>query len=126
MSEELFKEPTPESIRKPRTRVAGPSAKEPEDTQLRTRLNIATHATHPFTRFVTAVKQRGIRQFDANQIVAEALEQLSPQWCAGKLEEITPLEFKITAALNDPKLREQLSAILAAQSIPPNQTSPDA
>lgn len=71
---------------------------EPEDGRLHTFMNV--------------LKDRGVRNPDLGVIISEALETVSEDWWNNKIEELTPLEWKVQAALENPDLREKLVNLL--------------
>ena len=86
---------------------------EPENL-VKTRCVIATKTDHPFSRFLGGLKERGVRGFDPGDFIKEALDSLPEDFWKKKLEDLTPLEFRINAALADPEMREKLSSLLAS------------
>lgn len=69
---------------------------------------------HPFVMFANEVKKRKIKDIDLNEAVGEALMQVPEGWWEKYLEQITPLEYRIQAALSDPDLRGKLEAMLVS------------
>lgn len=67
------------------------------------------------TTLTNQLKDRGIKTPDLAPLVSEALEQMSDEWWAEKLEELTPLEWKVQAALENPDMREKLMSLLEGQ-----------
>ena len=61
---------------------------------------------------VEGLKQRGLKNYDLSDVVGEALETIEEDWWREKLEELTPLEWKIQAALENPEMREKLVSLL--------------
>lgn len=62
--------------------------------------------------FQTALKERGLKNFELSDIVAEALATVPKQWWDAKIEELTPLEWKLHAALENPEMRAKLMSLL--------------
>ena len=67
---------------------------------------------NPLTEFQREIRNRGIKNFDLGAIVVEALAQVDEDWWKTKLESLTPLEYKLQAALENPDMREKLISIL--------------
>ena len=65
--------------------------------------------------FMTKLRDRGIKSPDLGALISEALAELSDSWWEAKLEEMTPLEWKVQAALENPELREKLVSLLEGQ-----------
>lgn len=84
---------------------------------IKTRAVLATEESHPLSRFLMEAKKRGLKSFDPSAVILDALNTLDDQWWDDKLEELTPLEFKISAALTDPKMREKLTMLLSSQKL---------
>ena len=56
-----------------------------------------------------------MKNFDVPNFITEALNQINPQFWEEKLEELTPLEYKVSEALSNPEMREKLSSLLASK-----------
>lgn len=94
--------------KKPRAKAA--------DSGVKTRCIISTEPDHPFSHFLNELKDRGIKGFDPGDFLKEILDTLPEDFWEKKLEDLTPLEYKINAALADPKMREKLTVLLAAEN----------
>lgn len=62
--------------------------------------------------FMNALRDRGVKSPDLGVLVAEALATVDENWWSNKVEELTPLEWKVQAALENPDLREKLVTLL--------------
>ncbi len=71
---------------------------------------------HPINRFQEKCRQRGIKITDLSEILLEAINQTDESWWDDKLESLTPLEYRVSAALADPSMREKLQELLAQQA----------
>ena len=78
-----------------------------------TKLILTSEADHPFSKFQTELKNRGIKDCDLNDTVVAALQEVPESWWQQKIEQFTPLEFRINSALSDPHMRQKLSEFLA-------------
>lgn len=87
------------------------------DKQIKTRLSLQTPADHPFSQFLQQVKDRGIKGFDPNTFVLKVMDEIDASWWDEQLDELTPLEYKINVALDDPDMREKLMDLLANQKM---------
>jgi hypothetical protein len=85
---------------------------ECKSDEIKFKLQLVASRQHPLCNFSEEVKVRGIKNFDLNQFVLEALSTLDSSWWQEQLESLTPLEYKITAALADPEMREKLKQLL--------------
>ena len=65
--------------------------------------------------FQQTLKERGVKNFELGDIVAEALATIPKEWWDAKVEEVTPLEWKLHAALENPAMREKLMSLLNGQ-----------
>ncbi|MFK7872493.1 MAG: hypothetical protein AB8C84_04885 [Oligoflexales bacterium] len=63
-------------------------------------------------RFLCELKRRHIKDVDLPELILEALEAVPEEWWAEKLKEMTPLEYRVQTALEDPTMRERLEALL--------------
>jgi hypothetical protein len=79
------------------------------------KLLLTSSADHPFSIFQNEVKNRGIRNLDMNEFVVAALSQVPQTWWLEKIEELTPLEYRVNNALSNPDLRAKLSELLTPQ-----------
>jgi hypothetical protein len=86
-----------------------------EDTTKKIKALITEAADGPLTRIQQDLKDRGIKSFDLNQLISEALQQVPAKWWEEKLEELTPIEFKLQQALEDPDMREKIISLLGSQ-----------
>ncbi|MCX6130952.1 MAG: hypothetical protein NTX25_18080 [Proteobacteria bacterium] len=64
------------------------------------------------SQFQIALKDRGIKGVELSDIIAEALATVPKEWWDAKLEELTPFEYKLHAALENPELRAKLMSLL--------------
>ena len=78
----------------------------------RMRLEVYEDEQSEFGKFLCALKERQIKDIDLPQMILEALEAVSEDWWKDKLEELTPLEYRVQTALEDPTMRERLEALL--------------
>lgn len=78
-----------------------------------TKLILTSDAEHPFSLFQNEIRLRGIRNLDINELVVEALSEVPKTWWEDKIEELTPLEYRVNNALANPDLRAKLSELLA-------------
>ncbi len=71
----------------------------------------------PLTTLQTKLKDRGLKNIDIGEVIAEALSTIDESWWAKKLEDLTPIEFKLQAALENPEMRAKLESLLAEQKL---------
>ena len=71
----------------------------------------------PLTTLQTKLKDRGLKNFDIGEVVAEALSTIDTDWWETKLDELTPIEFKLQAALENPEMRAKLESLLSEQKL---------
>lgn len=76
------------------------------------RLVLAEDEQSQLFAFQQTLKERGVKSFELGDIVAEALATIPKEWWDAKIEEITPLEWKLHAALENPDMREKLMSLL--------------
>lgn len=76
------------------------------------RLVIAEDEQSQLFAFQQVLKERGVKNFELGDIVAEALATVPKAWWDAKIDEITPLEWKLHAALENPDMREKLMSLL--------------
>lgn len=95
-------------------KTAAPSSDQPAkgDEMKKTRLVLEEPIDSPLNHFQNTLKDRGVKNLDLNGLVCEALAQVPEEWWETKIEELTPLKFKLDAALEDPKMREKLISLL--------------
>lgn len=80
-----------------------------------TKLLLTSSAEHPFSIFQNEIKTRGIRNVDLNEFVVAALNEVPQSWWFDRIEELTPLEYRVNSALSNPDLRAKLSELLNPQ-----------
>jgi hypothetical protein len=76
------------------------------------RLVLAEDEQSALFLFQQTLKERGVKNFELGDIVAEALATVPKEWWDAKIDEITPLEWKLHAALENPDMREKLMSLL--------------
>lgn len=79
------------------------------------RLNLQEAEDGPLSMLQDSLKNRGLKNYDLSETVAEALATIPKEWWSEKLEELTPLEWKVQAALDNPEMREKLVSLLEGQ-----------
>ncbi len=79
------------------------------------RLNLLEDEGSPLFHFQNALKERGIKNIELSDLIAEALGTVPQEWWDAKLEELTPLEWKLHAALENPEMRAKLMSLLDAK-----------
>ncbi len=103
------------------TAVAQDESNEPAETRVgaqaaaggkKIRLTLVEDDSSALSQFQTALKDRGVKGVEISDIVAEALATIPKEWWDAKLEELTPFEFKLHAALENPELRAKLMSLL--------------
>ncbi len=87
----------------------------PSDNSVRTKLLLNMENEHPLSVFQNELKIRGIKNVDLNEFVVLALSQVPAAWWQTRIEELTPLEYRVNNALSDPNLRQKLSDLLNPQ-----------
>lgn len=100
---------------KKKSKSSGPSLQN--QTVKTTRLLLTSSLDHPFTNFQNEIKTRGIKNADLNELVVLALEQVPEAWWAEKIEELTPLEYRVNTALENPDLRAKLEELLTPDQL---------
>ncbi len=76
------------------------------------RLNLVEDESSALFHFQNALKDRGIKNLEISDIISEALATVPQEWWDTKLEELTPLEWKLHAALGNPEMRAKLMSLL--------------
>tara|TARA_Y100000996_G_scaffold358389_1_gene300008 strand:+ start:86 stop:484 length:399 start_codon:yes stop_codon:yes gene_type:complete len=79
---------------------------------IKTKLVLSTLPDHPLSLFQAEVKKRNIKEVNLNDIILEAINQLPSTWWEGKIDNLTPLEYKVQEALKSPDMREKLESLL--------------
>lgn len=76
------------------------------------RLTLAEDDNAALAQFQTALKDRGVKGVELSDIVTEALSTVPQEWWDAKIEELTPFEYKLHAALGNPEMRAKLMSLL--------------
>lgn len=76
------------------------------------RLTLVEDDNTALAQFQTALKDRGVKGIELSDIVTEALSTIPQEWWDAKIEELTPFEFKLHAALGNPEMRAKLMSLL--------------
>ena len=80
--------------------------------ELKTKLNLSLDQNHPFSYLQLELKKRGVKQLNLNSLVSEIFEEIPQKWWDEKLDELTPLEYKVSTALADPSMRKKFNELL--------------
>ena len=83
-----------------------------KNKDLKTKLNLTMPEDHPFSHLQTELKRRGLKHLDLNEFLGEVFEQIPAKWWEDKLDEMTPLEYKVSQALADPQMRKKFNELL--------------
>ncbi len=92
------------------------TVQEDSGPAIKSKLLLTLSPEHPLSQFQNEMKVRGVRDYDINDIVQIALQEVSAEWWKSKIEELTPLEYRVNSALSDPQMREKLSELLVPRS----------
>lgn len=76
------------------------------------RLNLQEEENGPLNTLQNSLRDRGLKNYDLSEVVSEALGTIPEEWWKEKLEELTPLEWKVQEALDNPEMREKLMSLL--------------
>lgn len=87
------------------------------ETLKKVRAVITETENGPLTTLQTKLKDRGLKNFDIGEVIAEALSTIDSEWWEKKLEVLTPIEFKLQAALENPEMRAKLESLLSEQKL---------
>mgnify|MGYP003683321567 CR=1 FL=1 len=79
------------------------------------RLNLQEVEDGPLNTMLNSLRDRGLKNYDLSETVSEALATIPEDWWKEKLEDLTPLEWKVQAALENPEMREKLVSLLEGQ-----------
>jgi hypothetical protein len=81
------------------------------------RLTLVEDDNGPLQNFQNLLKDRGIKNLELGDIVSEALATVPKEWWDAKIEELTPLEWKLHAALENPEMRAKLLSLLEGKKV---------
>jgi phosphoribosyl-ATP pyrophosphohydrolase len=81
------------------------------------RLSLVEDESSALFHFQNALKDRGIKNLELSDIIVEALATVPQEWWDAKLEELTPLEWKLHAALGNPEMRAKLLSLLEGKKV---------
>ena len=90
---------------------------EAKKAQPKIKSQLAPEETHPLFNFDNEIKTRGIKLGDYGPILLEALNQVPEEWWQAKIEDLTPLEFRVKEAMGNPELREKLQDMLISEGV---------
>lgn len=91
-------------------KAAKPSDASQKENRLK--LQLSLDGDHPLANFCNEIKKRGIKDVEMNHFILEALKEVPTHWWDMQLDQVTPLEYRVNMALNDPAMREKLSKLL--------------
>jgi predicted TIM-barrel fold metal-dependent hydrolase len=110
-----FEEPTGQEDDAKAQKKQSSAKRKGADSQSKTkkvRLTIEETEEGRLTSLMNTLKDRGVKNPDLGHVVAEALATIPEPWWEEKLDELTPLEWKVQAALDNPDMREKLVTLL--------------
>lgn len=76
------------------------------------RLTLEEEESGPLHTYMNKLKERGVKNPDVSRLVANAFKEQPESWWDAQLEEETPLEWRVQAALENPELRDKLVSLL--------------
>ena len=85
--------------------------------EVKNRINLTLAIDHPFAKLQNNLKKRGVKNIDFNKLLLDVFDQIPEKWWEEKTEMLTPLEYKINAALLDPTMRQKISALLENEDL---------
>lgn len=80
------------------------------------RLTLEEAEDGPLHTIQAKLKERGLKHLDLSDIVSAALATVPEAWWSEKIDELTPFEWKLQAALENPELREKLVSLLESNT----------
>ena len=80
--------------------------------ELKTKLNLSLAEDHPFSHLQLELRRRGLKHLDLGALLTEVFAELPENWWEQKLDDLTPLEYKVSQALADPKMRKKFNELL--------------
>lgn len=101
-----------ESVEKKSTKETQKAKKAPGNDLKKLRLVLTEPTDSPLNNFLETLKDRGAKQFDVNEIVSEALNTVPQSYWDEKIDALTPVEYKLQEAMEDPSIREQILSII--------------
>ena len=104
-----------DSIESKEKKGRAPSVKvpQPESEECRLRLNLVVPHNHPLAWMQLELKSRGLKNIELGDLILEALKELPESYWLEKRDSLTPLEFRIQAALSNPEMRAKLAELLS-------------
>lgn len=96
------------------TEIVKETKESKKDSKLKITLPDAPE--HPFYQFVEELKFRRIKNLDLGELILEGLSNVDESWWKKKIDQLTPLEFRVDVALADPSLRDKLTEFLKTQT----------
>ena len=104
--------PLPEEEQENTNKAKVKAKKKSASAPTKLKLSIQVPTGHVLQEFHEGARERGVKGIDIGSVVLEALEAVPSQWWTDKLEGLTPIEYKIHLALNNPELRKELNLFL--------------
>ena len=104
-----------ESKANPKSNSTTPITKSKPSQELKLKFSIPED--HPLAELEKSLKDRGVKNFDPSGLILEILDGIDSEWWTSRLENETPLEFKINRALSDPNMREKRKELISDGSL---------
>ena len=80
--------------------------------ELKTKMLLSLPQSHPFSHLQLELRRRGLKNLDLNAIMEEIFSQMPSSWWEEKLDTLTPLEYKVSQAMESPEMREKFKDLL--------------
>lgn len=93
------------------------NTKAPEAAAKKIRITLLETEDGPLTRLQNKLKERGLKNIDLGEIVSEALGTVDETFWDEKINALTPLEFRLQAALDNPEMKQKLIDLLDDSSV---------
>ena len=85
---------------------------EKTPTEFKTKCNLAFPQSHPFSNLQLELKKRGLKNLDLNSLMEEVFALVPEAWWEEKLDELTPLEYKVSQAMANPEMRKKFNDLV--------------
>lgn len=83
-----------------------------KETESKVKVMMTVSGDHALSSFLNSLKSRGVKNPNLGELILDALSTLEEDWWKDKLDELTPLEYRVKQALSNPESRERLASFL--------------
>ena len=80
--------------------------------EFKTKCTLSFPQSHPFSSLQLELKKRGLKSLNLNEFMEEVFSLVPEAWWEEKLDNLTPLEYKVSQAMANPEMRKKFNDLV--------------